>query len=119
MRKDLIRRLEKLEGRSDQFQVDGVFWVASDGKERRGTLSADERIVHDWYLDSDDRLSSVKQRVTADPSEVGLNYKNGGSGYRIDDASLQREIITVGRSRFCRVVRDSGADRDSALKLAT
>ncbi len=107
MRKDLLRRLATLEARSPQSEICGVCWYTTIPAERRSKLGENEKIVEDWYLESDDRLDSTRERVTADPSDVGLNYKRDGEGYTVDVSDIQRNSIPRGRSRICGVTRNS------------
>jgi hypothetical protein len=55
MRKDLIRRLEKLEASQEEFQIVGVVWQTETPDSRRA-LAPNERRVEDWYVTPDDDL---------------------------------------------------------------
>jgi hypothetical protein len=109
MRKDFLRRLAKLEAKSTLFPVTGVFWMEFVAKDRRDTLAIHERIVEDWYLRSNNNIMFVRERVTADPSDTGLNYRrpNPGTDFEPDHSRLRRETTTVGKTQFKGILRES------------
>ena len=92
MRKDLLRRLEKLEERRSSPEVMGVFWMKYVDRERRNTLAPNERIVEDWYL-YEYGIQWVGERITTDPCDQGWNYRETENGPVI--VSDVRRKITV------------------------
>jgi hypothetical protein len=102
-----LRRLEKLEARRPPLEIDGLFW-STQGVDREAIL-ANERVVEDWHLDSEDGILSITERITTDPTDQGWNYRETAEG-QIIDSSLQREITVVNNSHFYRVVSISEAD---------
>jgi hypothetical protein len=95
MRKDLIRRLEKLEASHAEFQIVGVLWF-SDTPEMWCALAPHERRVEDWYVRPDDEICELKLRITSDPSDSGRNYRRDASGNESEDLNLAREITNGG-----------------------
>jgi hypothetical protein len=73
MRKDLLRRLEKLEAHRARLHVVGIFWVSDIVDPRK--LGSNERIVEDWYLQSDNRIDSILERIATDTGDEGWNYR--------------------------------------------
>ncbi len=107
MRKDLVRRLEKLESARPKFDIRAVVWL-NPIEDRDRVLAENERIVEDWYVDGDDLIIKMEQRITNDPSDTGRNYKSDPAGREFDDPGLERKRMTVGRARLICVVRKSG-----------
>src|SRR5712671_54510 len=95
MRKDLLRRLEKLEAKLPEFEIVDVVWVSASPEMKR-TLNSDERIVEDWYVKGDDDICEIRQRITADPSDHGRNYRRDDMGHESEANDLQREIMEEG-----------------------
>jgi hypothetical protein len=95
MRKDLIRRLEKLEASQEEFQIVGVVWQTETPDSRRA-LAPNERRVEDWYVTPDDVICELKERITTDPSDSGRNYLRDAMGHESEDPSLEREITGGG-----------------------
>ena len=98
MRKDLLRRLEILEMSPRRYRIDGLVWCAHIGKGRRSRLAENERIVEDWNIGDPGYLSSIRERVTTDPCDVGFNQWRDGPVLRADDPRLQRETNLGGKS---------------------
>ena len=95
MRKDLLRRLEKLEAKLPEFEIVDVVWCSASPDTRR-PLNSDERIVEDWYVKDDDIICEIRQRITADPSDGGRNYRRDAMGHESEAHDLQREITEDG-----------------------
>src|SRR5580700_11192754 len=102
MRKDLIRRLEKLEARHTQIEIVGVLWCSTPVEMRRA-LAPNERRVKDWYVQPDDVICALKRRITSDPSDSGRNYRRDATGHESEDLNLERVI--TGRGKLLGVVR--------------
>ena len=109
MRKDLLRRLEKLEAKLPEFEIVDVVWM-SDSPEMKRTLKSDERIVEDWYVKEDDIIGEIRQRITADPSDHGRNYRRDAMGHESEAHDLQREI--TGEGTIIAVVRIPSIESD-------
>jgi hypothetical protein len=106
MRNGLLRRLEKLEAHRPILEVGGLFW-RTDIVDRH-TLRPNERIVEDWYLDSQDDILSTSERITIDPADQGWNYKDTADG-QIIVSNLQREITVVNNVHYYRTLSISQA----------
>jgi hypothetical protein len=101
MRKGLLRRLEKLEAHRPILEVGGLFWRAEIVDRR--TLRPNERVVEDWYLDSQDDIQSTSERITTDPADRGWNYKDTADG-QIIVSNIQREITVVNKVQYYRTL---------------
>lgn len=123
MRKDLLRRLEKLEAHRALLRVDGIFWANDLVNPRK--LGPNERIVEDWYLGSDNQILSYSGRIATDPGDEGWNYRgphrqkadprfrfttdttdpdsnDEGPDRQVIDLNIRREIKVVDESEFYR-----------------
>lgn len=107
MKKQLLRRLEKLEAHRPILEVGGLFWRTE--LVDRHTLRPNERIVEDWYLDSQNDIQSTSERITADPADQGWNYKDTADG-QITVSNIQREITVVNNVQYYRTLSISQAD---------
>jgi hypothetical protein len=107
MRKGLLRRLEKLEANRPILEVGGLFW-RTEIVDRRA-VRPNERIVEDWYLDSQNDIQSTSERITTDPADQGWNYRDTADG-RIIVSNLQREITVVNNVQYYRTLSISQAD---------
>jgi hypothetical protein len=103
MRKDLVRRLEKLEARPVQYDVRAIIWY-SNGRELPSVLAPNERIVGDWYIDADyygdsrHRIREIRKRLTTDPIDHGRNYRRDHTGADFEDCDVERKIVRLGRA---------------------
>jgi hypothetical protein len=107
MRKELIRRLERQERKVLAMKPGGIFCVEDIGPKELEMLAANEHIVEDWYLLADDEILFVRERITADPSDSGVNYRRTDSeseDFKVDEIRLQRNAKTVGRKHYKWVV---------------
>ena len=107
MNKGLLRRLEKLEAHRPILEVGGLFWQTEIVD--RHTLRPNERVVEDWYLDSQDDIQSTSERITTDPADQGWNYKETANG-QIIVSNIQREIKVVNNVQYYRTLCISHAD---------
>jgi hypothetical protein len=121
MRKDLLRRLEKLEAHRALLRVGGIVWVSNPVNRR--TLGPNERIVEDWYLGPENQILSCSERIATDPGDEGWNYRGprrqkadrrfrfttdtadpNSNDERPDrqviDLNIRREIKVVDKSKF-------------------
>jgi hypothetical protein len=106
MRRDLLRRLEKLESRQSRLQVDGLFWPNEIVDPQ--TLAPNERIVEDWYLDSDNGIRWTIERITTDPADQGWNYRDPEG--QVIDLNIQREILVVKNAQYYSALSISRGD---------
>jgi hypothetical protein len=116
MRKDWIRRLEKQERKVLVMTPGGIFCVEDIGPKEREMLAPNEHIVEDWYLLADDEILFVRERITADPLDNGVNYKRADpdcEGFEVDQ-SLQRKAKTVGCKHYKWVVAESQAGGETS-----
>lgn len=118
MRRELLRRLEKLEARRPPLVVEGLFWKDYIDRERRKALAPNERIVEDWYLTSYDKIRCIRERITTDPGDPGWNYKETAEGAVIVP-DLQREITVVEDSCFCALFNTFQGEIDGASEDET
>jgi hypothetical protein len=107
MKKGLLRRLEKLEAHRPILEVGGLFWRTEIVD--RHTLRPNERVVEDWYLDSQDDIQSTSERITTDPADQGWNYKDTADG-QVIVSNIQREITVVNNVQYYRTLSISQAD---------
>jgi hypothetical protein len=107
MKKGLLRRLEKLEAHRPILEVGGLFWRTEIVD--RHTLRPNERIVADWYLDSQNDIQSTSERITTDPADQGWNYKDTADG-QIIVSNIQREITVINNVQYYRTLSISQAD---------
>jgi hypothetical protein len=118
MRKDLIRRLEKLEARHPQIEIVGVLWCSTPVEMRRA-LAPNERRVKDWYVQPDDVICALRRRITSDPSDFGRNYRRDATGNEYEDLNIVREIsrngdiISVVRKTNTNSLLTHGTGRDA------
>jgi hypothetical protein len=101
MRRELLRRLERIEARRPLLEIGGLIWPTQ--VVNRQALRPNERIVEDWYLDSQNEIQSTSERITTDPADQGWNYRDTADGQTID-SNLQREIIVVNNAHYYRAV---------------
>jgi hypothetical protein len=106
MRRDLLRRLERREARQPPLQVSGLFWPNETVDPR--ALAPNERIVEDWYLDSDNGVRWTIERITTDPSDQGWNYRDPQG--QVVDLNIQREILVVKNARYYSALSITHAD---------
>lgn len=111
MRKDLVRRLEKLEAarktRKERFDALGIIYrTYAPGMER--ALAEQEEWVADWYVEPDGRISEVRRRITTDSSERGRNYRRDVIGNETEDPELERRGINAGARVMIWVVKKPG-----------
>lgn len=112
MRKELIRRLERQERKVLVMPPGGIFCVEDIGPKEREALAANEHIVEDWFLLADDEILFVRERITADPFDNGVNYRRTdphSEGFEVDQSRLQRKAKTVGCKHYRWVVAESPA----------
>jgi hypothetical protein len=106
MKKGLLRRLEKLEAHRPILEVGGLFWRTAIVD--RHILRPNERIVEDWYLDSQNDIQSTGERITTDPADQGWNYRDTADG-QIIVSNIQREITVVNNVQYYRTLSISQA----------
>lgn len=72
MRRDLLRRIQRLEAgfRSNEPWPSLVVVVRSIESEQRNQLTAGERIVQDWFR-NDNHLVLARERVTTEADDMG------------------------------------------------
>ena len=117
MRKDWIRRLEKQERKVLVMAPGGIFCVEDIGPKEREMLAPNEHIVEDWYLLADYEILFVRERITADPLDNGVNYKRADSdseGFEVDQSRLQRKAKTVGCKHYKWIVAESQAGGETS-----
>jgi hypothetical protein len=99
VRKDLLRRLEKLEmskkARDERFDSIGLLCrTFAEGMDR--ALAANEQFVADWYVEPNGRICEVRLRITADPSDRGRNYGRDVAGKHAENPKLERRLTESG-----------------------
>ena len=111
MRKDLVRRLEKLEvarkSRKERFDALRILY-RTYAPEMCRALAEQEEWVEDWYVEPDGRISEVRRRITTDPSERGRNYRRDATGNETEDPGLERRSTKPGRGAKIWVVTKPG-----------
>jgi hypothetical protein len=107
MRRELRRRLEKLEARRPRLEIGGLFWPTEIVN--RQAIRPNERIVEDWYLDSQNEIQSTSERITTAQEDQGWNYRDTADGRTIV-SNLQREITVVNGAHFYRALSISKED---------
>jgi len=106
VRKDRLRRLEKLEAARkairERLDIIGIVYrTHPEGTDR--VLAADEEWVDDWHVKPDGSICKITMRISADHADHGRNYVHDETGQESEDPSLERES----RGRIIWVVRKS------------
>jgi hypothetical protein len=125
MRKGLLRQLEILEAKRPEMVPGGIIWKEYLTIEQQRTLTANDRVVEDWYLGFDDCILRIKPRITTDPTDVGLNYVGTNrelNDFTIDPSRIERhrkgDLIWVERhSGTARVEPKPDLSRYSSVNL--
>jgi hypothetical protein len=103
MRRDLVRRLARLEESCAQTQVSPVPLVLLLGAECERPLGPGEYIVMDWFRDSGSILFA-RERTTADCADAGRRCQPGGHlGDVVEELHADCEWRrTIGSCPICR-----------------
>jgi len=110
MTKNLLRLLEKLEAKRPEMVPGDIFWKEYLTFEEQARLTANDRVVEDWYLGFDDRIFRIKPRIATAPSDVGLNYV--GTDMELEDFTIDpSKIERKSKGNLFWVERDPEAPR--------
>jgi hypothetical protein len=77
MRRDLVRRMARLEAHCAQAQGNEVPLVLVLGAEPERPLGADEHLVIDWFRDAGG-IFLARERITSDSTDPGRRCSPGG-----------------------------------------
>ena len=84
--KNLEKQLAGLAGRSSPPHPKGIMWTESIGQADRDGLAPGERIVKDYYDDADGEALIMRERITAEPTDKGKDFKHGSWDRKYLDA---------------------------------
>ena len=74
---DLQRRIGRLEPPGSPALNPRLVWVETVDPEERNSMSPNDRIVEDFFLNEKARPVMICERITNNPSDVGKEFPNG------------------------------------------
>ena len=83
---NLEKQLAGLVERSSPPHPKGIVWTERLVQAERDDLAPDERIVEDYYDDAEGETVIIRERITAEPTDKGKDFKHGSWDRRYLDA---------------------------------